>query len=123
MHGLVPGPHFLGSALDHQRPHPSRRRRLIYALLVVVAISTGLLLGLALLGASCHRQSAGRSLWQDVIAAGVAVCAYSVFFSTPLAMLLGRWRSDAGPLRWGALSLLGMGVATGARLSRISPSG
>jgi uncharacterized membrane protein YjjB (DUF3815 family) len=55
-------------------------------------------------------------LWQDVIAAGVAVAAYSVFFSTPLTML--PWPVAVGmlahALRWVALNVLGFGVATGA---------
>jgi len=48
---LVPGPHFLNGALDliNGRIHLGAAR-LIYALLIVVAISMGLLLGLALLG-------------------------------------------------------------------------
>jgi hypothetical protein len=60
----------------------------------------------------------GRSvpLGQDMIAAGVAVAAYSVFFSTPLAML--PWPVAVGmlahALRWVALDILGLGVATGA---------
>jgi len=116
---LVPGPHFLSSALDliNGRVHLGAAR-LIYALLVVVAISTGLLLSLALLGASLPVDPVGRAvpLWQDVIAAGVAVFAYSVFFSTPLNML--PWPVAVGmlahALRWAVLSVLGMGVATGA---------
>src|SRR5262249_57164032 len=116
---LVPGPHFLNSALDliKGRIHLGAAR-LIYALLVVVAISTGLLLGLALLGASLPVDPVGRAvpLWQDMIAAGVAVFAYSVFFSAPLTML--PWPMAVGVLahglRWVALSVLGMGVATGA---------
>jgi hypothetical protein len=81
--------------------------RLIYAGLVIVAISTGLLLGLALLGVGLPVDQAGRAvpLWQDVIAAGVAVAAYSVFFSTPLRML--PWPVAVGmlahALRWAAI--------------------
>jgi uncharacterized membrane protein YjjB (DUF3815 family) len=92
--------------------------RLIYAVLVVVAISTGLLLGLALLGVSLPVDSPGRALplWHDAIAAGVAVACYSVFFSTPLRML--AWPVGVGmvahALRWGALTVLGSGAATGA---------
>lgn len=116
---LVPGPHFLNSALDliNGRIHLGAAR-LLYALLVVVAISSGLLLGLTLLGASLPVDPVGRAvpLWQDMIAAGVAVFAYSVFFSTPLNML--PWPVAVGvlahALRWAALSVLGMGVATGA---------
>src|SRR5262249_47793283 len=55
-------------------------------------------------------------LWEDVIAAGVAVACYSVFFSTPLNML--PWPVLVGmlahSLRWVTLSVLGFGVATGA---------
>jgi uncharacterized membrane protein YjjB (DUF3815 family) len=116
---LVPGPHFLNAAIDliNGRIHLGGAR-LIYAALVVAAISTGLLLGLTLLGASLPVDGPGRSvpLWQDVIAAGVAVACYSVFFSTPLSML--PWPVAVGmlahALRWLTLSVLGFGVATGA---------
>src|SRR5499427_2567600 len=116
---LVPGPHVLNGALDliNGRIHLGAAR-LIYAALVVVAISTGLLLGLALLGVSLPVDEAGRAvpLWQDVIAAGVAVASYSVFFSTPLNML--AWPVAVGmaahALRWVVLTLLGAGAATGA---------
>jgi len=116
---LVPGPHVLNGALDliNGRIHLGAAR-LIYAGLVIVAISTGLLLGLALLGVSLPVDEAARAvpLWQDVIAAGVAVASYSVFFSTPLNML--PWPVAVGmaahALRWATLTLLGAGVATGA---------
>lgn len=116
---LVPGPHFLNSALDliAGRIHLGTAR-LVYAGLIVVAISTGLLLGLALLGASLPVDPAGRTvpLWLDVIAAGVAVAAYSVFFSTPLNML--AWPVAVGmlahALRWIVLGVFGLGAATGA---------
>jgi uncharacterized membrane protein YjjB (DUF3815 family) len=87
---LVPGPHVLNGTLDliNGRIHLGAAR-LIYAGLIIVAISTGLLLGLALLGVTLPVDEAARAvpLWQDVIAAGVAVASYSVFFSTPLNML------------------------------------
>src|SRR5712692_2818868 len=116
---LVPGPHVLNGALDliRGRIHLGAAR-LIYAGLVVVAISTGLLLGLALLGVSFPVDPAGRAvaLWVDTIAAGVAVFAYSVFFSTPLHML--AWPVAVGmlahALRWGALTVFGASAATGA---------
>ena len=87
---LVPGPHVLNGALDLIKGRISLgTARLIYATLIIVAISAGLLFGLALLGVGLPADQAGRAvpLWQDVIAAGVAVGAYSVFFSTPLHML------------------------------------
>lgn len=119
---LVPGPHVLNGALDliKGRVHLGAAR-LIFAALVIVAISTGLLLGLALLGVSLPVDPAGRGvpLWQDIIAAGVAVAAYSVFFSTPLQML--PWPVAVGmlahALRWGALSVLGSGAAVGALIA------
>src|SRR6202023_160238 len=116
---LVPGPHFLNSALDliSGRIHLGAAR-LIYAGLVVVALSLGLLLGLAILGVSLPADAPGRAvpIWQDVIAAGVAVAAYSVFVSMPLNML--PWPVAVGmlahALRWATLPLLGFGVVVGA---------
>ena len=119
---LVPGPHVLNGALDliNGRIHLGAAR-LIYAGLVIVAISTGLLLGLALLGVSLPVDQAGRAvpLWQDVVAAGVAIAAYSVFFSTPPNMLL--WPVTVGmlahALRWVAITVLGFGAAIGTLLA------
>jgi uncharacterized membrane protein YjjP (DUF1212 family) len=116
---LVPGPHVLNGALDliRGRIHLGAAR-LIYAGLVIVAISTGLLFGLALLGVTFPVDPAGRAvpLWLDTIAAGAAVFAYSVFFSTPLHML--AWPVAVGmlahALRWGALTVFGASAATGA---------
>jgi uncharacterized membrane protein YjjB (DUF3815 family) len=116
---LVPGPHFLNGMLDLIRGRINLgAARLIYAVLLVVAISTGLLLGLAFLGVSLPVEPAGRAvpLWHDVIAAGVAVACYSIFFSSPLKML--PWPVAVGTvahaLRWVALTTLGASAATGA---------
>jgi uncharacterized membrane protein YjjP (DUF1212 family) len=116
---LVPGPHVLNGALDliDGRIHLGAAR-MIYAGLVIVAISTGLLIGLALLGVTLPVDQAGRSvpLWQDTIAAGVAVASYGIFFSMPLNML--PWPVAIGmlahALRWLVLAGLGFGVAAGA---------
>jgi uncharacterized membrane protein YjjP (DUF1212 family) len=121
---LVPGPHFLNGAMDliGGRIHLGAAR-LLYAGLIVVAISTGLILGLSLLGASLPVDAPGRAvpLWQDVIAAAVAVAAYGVFFSTPLNML--PWPVAVGALahalRWVALSVFGFGAAAGALIACI----
>src|SRR6266849_5238903 len=115
---LVPGPHVLNGMMDLAavRVHLGASR-LIYAGLVVLVISAGLLLGLGVLGVSLPVDALGRSvpLWLDVIAAGVAVAAYSIFFSTPLLML--GWPAAVGmlahALRWWTLAA-GAGVATGA---------
>ena len=116
---LVPGPHILNGTLDliGGRIHLGAAR-LIYAGFIVIAISTGLLLGLVLLHQSLPIDPSGLAvpLWLDVIAAGVAVACYSVFFSTPLNML--AWPVAVGmlahALRWVAITELGCGVATGA---------
>ena len=122
---LVPGPHFLNSALDLINGRIALgTARLMYAGLIVVAISVGLLIGLALLGVSLPADPAGRvvPLWQDVIAAGVAVAAYGVFFSTPLHML--PWPVAVGmfghALRWAALTQFGFSAATGALVACVA---
>jgi uncharacterized membrane protein YjjP (DUF1212 family) len=116
---LVPGPPLLNGMLDLSkgRIHLGTAR-IIYAGLIVGAISAGLLLGLALLKASLPVEEASRSppLWLDVIAAGVAVAAYSIFFSTPLRML--AWPVPVGmlahALRWQVLTVPGSNAAVGA---------
>jgi uncharacterized membrane protein YjjB (DUF3815 family) len=116
---LVPGPAVLNGALDlvRGRIHLGAAR-MIYAGLIVVAISTGLLLGLALLGVGLPVDEAGRAvpLWLDTIAAGVAVAAYCVFFSMPSSMMV--WPVAVGMLahafRWWLLVDLGASAATGA---------
>ena len=122
---LVPGPHFLNSALDLINGRIALgTARLMYAGLIVVAISVGLLIGFALLGVSLPADPSGRvvPLWQDVIAAGVAVAAYGVFFSTPLHML--PWPVAVGmfghALRWAALTQLGFSAATGALVACVA---
>jgi uncharacterized membrane protein YjjB (DUF3815 family) len=115
---LVPGPHVLNGMMDLSVARIGLgASRLVYAGLVILAISSGLLLGLGLLGVSLPEGPSGRasSLWLDVIAAGVAVAGFSVFFSMPLRML--GWPVAVGmaahALRWWTLSA-GGGTATGA---------
>jgi uncharacterized membrane protein YjjP (DUF1212 family) len=116
---LVPGPHFLNGAVDIMkgRIHLGAAR-ILYACLVVAAISAGLLVGLALLGVWLPVDPMSRALpiWQDVFAAGIAVACYSIFFSTPLNML--AWPVAIGmaahALRWVALTVVGSSAATGA---------
>src|SRR6266849_3680311 len=116
---LVPGPHMLNGMMDLSLARISLgASRLLYAGLVVLAISAGLLLGLGLLGVSLPVGEPGRPvpLWLDVIAAGVAVAAYSIFFSTPLRML--GWPVAVGMLAHGlrgwTLAVAGADVAVGA---------
>jgi uncharacterized membrane protein YjjP (DUF1212 family) len=116
---LVPGPHILNGAIDliNGRIHLGAAR-LVYAGLVVVAIATGLLLGLGFLGISLPVDPAVSvaPLWQDMVAAGVAVFAFSIFFCTPLNLLV--WPVAVGmlahALRWFALTMFGATPAIGA---------
>jgi uncharacterized membrane protein YjjP (DUF1212 family) len=116
---LVPGPPVLNGALDLIRGRiPLGLARLAYAGLMIVAISTGLLLGLALLGVSLPVDQANQAvpLWFDTLAAGIAVAAYGIFFSMPSYMLL--WPVAIGmlahALRWWTLARLGASPAMGA---------
>src|SRR6267378_2931827 len=115
---LVPGPHVLNGMMDLAAVRvPLGASRLIYAGLVILVISAGLLVGLGILGVSLPVDPPGRPvpLWLDMIATGVAVAAYSIFFSTPLRML--GWPVAVGMLahglRWWTL-VAGADVAVGA---------
>jgi uncharacterized membrane protein YjjP (DUF1212 family) len=114
---LVPGPHVLNGMMDLIVARIDlAASRLLYAGTVVLAISAGLLLGLSLLGVSLPVGEPGRAvpLWLDIIAAGLAVAAYSIFFSMPLRTL--AWPVAVGmaahALRWFTLAL-GGGAAAG----------
>src|SRR6267143_525453 len=116
---LVPGPHVLNGMMDLAAVRIDLGvSRLIYAGLIILALAAGLLFGLGILGVSLPVDAPGRSipLWLDMIAAGVAVAAYSIFFSMPLRML--GWPVAVGmlahALRWWTLAVAGAGVATGA---------
>src|SRR5215831_5402084 len=79
---LVPGPHFLNGLIDLGRARVALGgSRVAFAILVVVAISAGLLLGLWLVGATLSLSPPSRSvpLALDVVAAGLAVSAYGSF--------------------------------------------
>jgi uncharacterized membrane protein YjjB (DUF3815 family) len=116
---LVPGPPVLNGALDfvQARVHLGAAR-IIFAGLVIAAICCGLLVGLALFGVSLPIDPAPRAvpLWLDTISAGVAVAAYSVFFSTPLQML--AWPVAIGmlahALRWWTIAVLHSTAPMGA---------
>ena len=107
---LVPGPHFLNGLIDLVRARVAiGGARIAFALLVVGAISAGLLLGLSTAGASLPvtLPSQRVALPLDVVAAGFVVAAFGSFYSMP-------WRHLAIPiavgmvahgLRWSALSL------------------
>lgn len=116
---LVPGAHVLNGALDLIKGRMVLgAARMMYAGLVILAITTGLLAGLGVLGVLLPAEVAGRAVpfWLDVLAAGVAVAAFSVFFSTPPQML--AWPVGVGmlahALRWWTINVMGGGAALGA---------
>jgi len=121
---LVPGPHILNSALDliQGRIHIGAARG-IYAALTIASITIGLLLGLTLGGQQLPVDPSGRAipLWMDVIAAGIAVAAYSIFFSAPLRML--PWPVLVGMFahacRWVAITFFSASAAMGACIACI----
>jgi len=119
---LVPGPHILNGALDLARARIALgAARIGYALLIVLVICAGLLLGLSLSGVTLP--VAGPSvpvpLVFDVLAAGVAVAAYGTFFSMParmlpLPILVGMVAHGA---RWAAIAIMGVNVEVAALLA------
>ena len=116
---LVPGPHLLNGAIDLARARIALgASRIGYASLIILMICTGLLLGLSFGGVTLpvSGPSYPVPLRYDVIAAGVAVAAYGTFFAMPWRMLpipilIGML---AHASRWGAISVAGASVETGA---------
>jgi uncharacterized membrane protein YjjP (DUF1212 family) len=115
---LIPGAHLLNGLADliNARLHLGAAR-LIHAGLIIAAITTGLLFGLVLCGASLPLTETVRAvpLWQHIVAAGVAVAAFGVFFSMPSNQLL--WPVIIGAvaqaLRWAVLAAgFGVGAAS-----------
>jgi uncharacterized membrane protein YjjP (DUF1212 family) len=116
---LVPGPHLLNGAIDLIRGRLSLgSARIGYALLIILAICSGLLLGLALGGVRLPASGTATAVpfGYDLIAAGVAVAAYGTFFSMP-------WRTLPVPIvigtiahgtSWAVIFLGGGSVQTGA---------
>jgi len=115
---LVPGPHFLNGTIDLLRARIALgASRVLFAVLIVVAISAGLFIGLSIGTTSFEevRSAAAVPLIYDVCAAGIAVAAYGSFFNMPWRMLLlpiGIGMA-AHALRWGLLDM-GASVHLGA---------
>jgi uncharacterized membrane protein YjjP (DUF1212 family) len=119
---LVPGPHLLNGALDLARARiPLGIARIVYATVVTLTVSTGLVLGLACGGAglSPGGTSTVVPLGYDVLAAGVAVAAYGTFFNMswstlPIPIVVGML---AHGCRWAAITLAGVNLASGALIA------
>lgn len=87
---LVPGPHVLNGTIDLARARITiGSARLVFASLIVLMISAGLLLGLAVANIDLPTSASPVAvpLLHDVIAAGIAVAAYGTFFNMPWRML------------------------------------
>ena len=87
---LVPGPHVLNGTIDLARARITiGSARLVFASLIVLMISAGLLLGLTVahVDLPTSASSATVPLMHDVAAAGLAVAAYGTFFNMPWRML------------------------------------
>jgi uncharacterized membrane protein YjjB (DUF3815 family) len=119
---LVPGGPILNGTLDLLALRvPLGLARLAFAGLIVVAISAGLIIGLAVQGQNLPATVPGRDIpaWLDVVAAGVAAPCFLVFFSAPLRM--AGWSLAAGALahgiRWVALTVFHLPVFLGAGLA------
>jgi uncharacterized membrane protein YjjP (DUF1212 family) len=88
---LVPGAHILNAALDLMRGRLGLGiARMVYCLLILLAICVGLLLGLTLADGALSSGPviAQTPVWLDILAAGTAVAAFGAFFSLPWALLV-----------------------------------
>jgi uncharacterized membrane protein YjjP (DUF1212 family) len=116
---LVPGPHLLNGGLDLVRGRiPLGMARIGYASVIIVMVCTGLLVGLALGGASLpiDEPSAATPLVFDALAAGIAVLAYGTFFNMtwtmlPIPVVIGM---SAHALRWALIGLAHASLPLGA---------
>lgn len=87
---LVPGPHVLNGTIDLARARITiGSARLVFAGLIVLMISAGLLLGLTVghIDLPTTARPVTVPLVRDVVAAGLAVAAYGTFFNMPWRML------------------------------------
>jgi uncharacterized membrane protein YjjP (DUF1212 family) len=119
---LVPGPHILNGVLDlFALRIPLGGARLAYAGVLLLAIGSGLALGLALLGTDLPVEPVGRTvpLWLDVLAAAVAAASYPVYFAIPSRLIV--WPVVVGAIAHGlrtwVMNDLGWNVAIGATLA------
>lgn len=120
---LVPGAHILNASLDLVRGRLGLGlHRLTYSAMILLAVCTGLLLGLSVTGGSLASVGslASTPLWLDILAAGVAVAAFAAFFSLPwtiasVPVIVGMIAHGS---RWWVLDL-GGGVVAGALIACI----
>jgi len=120
---LIPGPHFLNGFLDLIRARMDLGFcRIIYATLVCLAIITGLLIGLSVLGGTLSvaaKSTVLAPLSSDIIAACFAVMSYCIFFSMPLKLIFlpALVGMIAHALRWEAIANFDFSVVGGTFLA------
>lgn len=119
---LVPGPTLLNGALDLAALRlPLGLARFAFGLLTILAISTGVLMGLGLGGTVLPPAAPNYPvpLWLDVVCAGVAAAAYGVFYSMPLRLLMYPILVGmlAHATHWYVMASLGFNNAVGAGLA------
>lgn len=119
---LVPGPHLLNGAIDvAERRIGMGVARLTYGALILVAITLGLVVGLALGGSSLPSQApgVGVALPVEVVAGAVAAASYPVYFSMRWGQVV--WPVLAATLghavRWVAMQIGGADIVVGALLT------
>lgn len=116
---LVPGPYLLNGTLDLLANRiPLGAHRLVFAAIMLAAISAGLLTGFACLGVALPAAPAGRDvqLLADVLAGGIAAACFSIFFSMPLRLVgwpvMTAMLADAA--RWSVMTWAHAGPGVGA---------
>jgi len=116
---LVPGPHLINGSLDlFALRIPLGASRLLYAGLILLGISAGLLVGLSFGSQLLWAQGpvGHDTFWADAIAAGVAAGCYGVYFSMPVRMVI--WPVMAGvvahAIHWWSITAFHAGVASSA---------
>ena len=121
---LIPGAHVLNGLADLLGGRiPLGVARLVHAGLIIAAITTGLLLGLAVFGVALPLDDTVRAvrLWEHMAAAAVAITAFSIFFAMPAGLL--PWPVVVGTaaqaLRWAALAM-GLSAAAGALVASLA---
>lgn len=112
---LVPGPHLINGALDLTARHLDIGwHRLIYATMVLLAISGGLIVGLFATGSTLPTTAPGATVpfVADAIPAALAAASYSVYFWLPLRQI--GWPVVVGGIahavRWLLMVQLDVGI-------------
>ena len=120
---LVPGPALLGGAFDLVGLRiPLGLARLTYGVLSIIALSAGVVIGVAIGGPNAVSELlpvSPTALWLDMICAAIASTAYGIFFTMPKKTLIfpATMGAVAHGLRWVCLNELHFANACAAGLA------